>query len=130
MVKFLLSSELWANIIGGVIAAGLITLIVYLRDRRKHKIIQELIEIMGEAIEHRNKGENKICDLPEDWVEKAKLIEIKAVNKAKQLSPTAGSLIEWLDRIPPRSEEGQVGFYVSILSAVIARIQGLMERHS
>jgi len=54
----------------------------------------------------------------------------KAVAKAKELSPTAGSLVEWLDRIPPWDATDDVARYVSILSKVVERIRGLMERNT
>lgn len=57
MVEFLTGPDLWANIIGGVFTAGFIALIAFIWDRRKHRIIHELIEIMRGAVLHRNIGE-------------------------------------------------------------------------
>jgi hypothetical protein len=58
------------------------------------------------------------------------LIEDKAVAKAKELSSTAGALVEWLDRVPPWDLTSDVAKYVSILTTVVERIRGLMERNS
>ena len=54
MIEFLTSADLWANIIGGVVAADLLAAIAFLWERRKHRIIRDLIMIMGRAIKHRN----------------------------------------------------------------------------
>ena len=130
MIKFLTGIDLWANIIGGVVAAGFLAIIAFLWDRRKHRILGELIEIMGQAIKHRNIGEQQAFIDEKEWVLKAKLIEEKAVATAKNLSPTAGSLIEWLDRVPPWNSTDETEKYISILSTLIERIRSLMERHS
>ena len=130
MDAFFLGADLWANIIGGFVAAGLVSLAAYLWNWRKHKILKDLIEIMGRAIKHRNIGESKAFSDKNEWIRQAKIIEEDAVAKAKQLSPTAGSLVEWLDRVQTWKKGDEVGKYVAILSKVSERIQGLMERHS
>ncbi len=130
MIELLRNPDLWANIIGGVVAAGLLSLIAYLWNWRKHRILHDLIEIMGRAIKHRNIGEKGTFTDPQEWVKQAQAIEEEAVIKAMKLSPTAGSLVEWLDRVPPWNAENDVEKYVSILSTVIERIRGLMERNS
>ncbi len=130
MITFLASSELWSNIVGGVVAAGFLAAIAFLWDRRRHKILQELIKIMGQAIEHRNIGQDRTFPDEKEWILMAKKIEEEAVIKARKLSPTAGSLVEWLDRVPPWNVTSEVDKYVSILSTVIERVQGLMERNS
>lgn len=85
---------------------------------------------MGQAIEHRNIGQLQTYADKNLWVQKAKEIESAAVSKAKELSPTAGSLVEWLDKVTPWNVNSDVDKYISILSAVIERIRGLMERNS
>ena len=130
MCEFLLGSDLWANIIGGIVAAVLISLVAYLWNVRKHKILKDLTEIMGRAIKHRNIGEQRAFSDESEWIRQAKAIENEAVLKAKQLSSTAGSLVEWLDRVPPWNVTSEVDRYVSVLSKVIERIRGLMERNS
>ncbi len=92
--------------------------------------MSDLIQIMGRAIEHRNIGEHRAFTDEKLWVQQAKEIEEMAVAKAKELSPSAGSLVEWLDRVPPWKVSSEVDKYVSFLSTVIERIRGLMERHS
>lgn len=134
--EFFLGPDLWANILGGFVAAILFAIATYLLDLRKqskkHKTLQELIEIMGRTIRHRNIGEKlKLSDKGStEWIREAKKLEEEAVQKAQELSPTAGSLIQWLDRIPEWERENEVEKYVSILSTVIDRIRGLMERNS
>lgn len=130
MREFLLGADLWANIIGGVVAAALISLAAYLWDQRKHKILKDLTEIMGRAIEHRNIGERSLFSDKNEWIQQAKDIEEDAITKAKQLSTTAGSLVEWLDRVPTWNSSDEIEKYVAILSTVIERIRGLMERNS
>ena len=130
MIAFFTSSELWSNIVGGVVAAGVLAVIAFSWDRRRHRILQELIRIMGQAIEHRNIGKNRTFDDEKEWILKEKKIEEEAVVQAKKLSPTAGSLVDWLDRVPPWNVTSEVDKYVSILSTVIERVRGLMERNS
>lgn len=130
MKEFLCSPDLWANIIGGVVAAALIAMIAFFWNRRKQRILNELIEIMSRAIKHRNVGEKGTFPSEQEWVQQAKLIDKEAVAKAKELSHTAGSLVEWLDRVPPWAATSEVDKYVSILSTVVERIRGLMERNS
>jgi hypothetical protein len=116
--------------IGGVVTAGLIALIAFLWNRRKHKILKDLIKIMGRAIQHRNVGKQGAFTDEKEWVQQAKAIQEEAVAMAKKLSPTAGSLVEWLDRVPPWDRTSDIEKYVSFLSTVIERIRGLMERNS
>jgi len=130
VINFLLSADLWANIIGGVVAAALIAFIAYLWERRKHKILKDLTDIMGRAIKHRNVGKQRAFTDQGKWIEEAKAIEAEAVKKASRLSSTAGSLVQWLDRVPPWSASSEVEKYVSILSKVIERIRELLERNS
>jgi hypothetical protein len=118
------------NIVGGVVTAGLIALIAYLWNQRRHKILRELTVIMGKAIQHRNIGERKTFTDQDQWVHEAKLIQVEAVSKARKLSSTAGSLVEWLDRVDPWNMNNEVEKYVSILSKVIERIRELLERNS
>jgi hypothetical protein len=121
--------DLIANIVGGVAAALLFALIVYIWDQRRRRTLKELVDIMGKAIEHRNAGKRGSYANAETWVSDAKAIEEAAMFKARELSPAAGALIEWLDQVPPYSE-GEVNRYVAILSAVIERLRGLVEKHT
>ena len=97
---------------------------------RKHNILKDLTLIMGKAIQHRNIGEQRAFTDEKDWIRKTKSIESEAVAKANQLSSTAGSLVNWLDRIDPWDVASEVDKYVSILSKVIKRIRELLERNS
>lgn len=129
-VEFLISDDLWANIVGGVVAAGVIALIAYLWNRRRHRILKELTKIMGKAIKHRNIGKQGPLPDEDKWIREAKAIESEAIAKAKNLSSTAGSLVEWLDNVDPWHVNSEVEKYVSILSKVIDRIRELLERNS
>lgn len=130
MKEFFCSAGLWENIIGGVIAAVLIALFSLIKNCRKHKILKDLTIIMGKAIKHRNLGENFDPENELEWIQRAKEIENEAIKKAQQLSSTAGSLVEWLDRVPPWNSKSEVEKYISILSKVIDRIRELLERNS
>lgn len=120
---------LLSNVVGGVLAALAFAGIVWLKDRRKHRILKELTEIMGEAIKHRNIGEKGPPNTAE-WVKEAGRIERKAIRKAGELSSTAGALVEWLDRVEPYPRGSKKKQYISILNKVIERIRELMERNS
>lgn len=85
---------------------------------------------MGRAIQHRNIGEQRKFPDEQEWVKEAMKIEDEAVVKAKQLSPAAGSHVEWLDRVPPWEPNSDVSKYVSFLSKVIERIRELMQHYS
>ena len=130
MIEVLCSSELWVSIVGGVVTAGLLALTAHLWNRRRHKILSELTLIMGRAIKHRNIGERSLFTDQSQWLQDAKTIVGEAVAKARELSSTAGSLVEWLDRVPPWNVNNEVERYVSILSKTIERIQELLERNS
>lgn len=130
MIDFLLSRSLWENIISGIVAAGLIALAAYIWDWRRHRILKELTVIMGKAIKHRNIGEQRTFADENEWIREAKSIKAEAVAKANERSSTAGSLIEWLDRVPPWDVNNEVAKYVSFLSKVIERIRELLERNS
>ena len=121
--------SLWNNVIGSVITAALLAAIAWLWDRRKHRILRELTIIMGQAIKHRNIGKRGPADEAQ-WVKKARSIERKAVHKARELSSTAGALVEWLDRVDPYPPGSETKQYVSILNKVIERIRELLERNS
>jgi len=124
-------NDLWNNIVGGIasglVTAGVLGLIAWLWRLRQQSILKELTGIMGRAIQHRN-----IATSPNEaaWVARAKEIEEEAVAKARQFSPTAGSLVEWLDKIDPWTVGSEGERYVSIINMVIERIRELLERHS
>ncbi len=130
MIEFLCRPDLWISIFGGVVTAGLLALIAYLWNQRRHRILSGLTEIMGRAIQHRNEGENRTYSDEQQWINTAKSIKEEAVSKATQLSPTAGSLVNWLDRVPPWNANDEVDKYVSFLSKTIERIRELLEKHS
>ena len=114
--------DVLANVVGGIVAAIFIAFFTGLRSLYKQCVLKKLIKIMGLAIEHRNIGKSRSYANEEDWVRQAKFIEEEAIKIAKLLSPTAGSLVEWLDRVPPWKSNSQSERYVSILSTIIIRI--------
>lgn len=130
VIEFLSRKDLWISIIGGVVTAGLLALIAYLWNRRRHKILSDLTEIMGRAIQHRNEGESKSYSDEQQWINTAEAIKKEAESKAAQLSPTAGSLVSWLDRVPPWNTDDETEKWVSFLSKTIERIRELLERNS
>jgi len=123
-------SDIFANVLGGLVAAAAIGLISWCRNRRKHRILKELTEIMVRAIRHRNIGEKLNGDDETLWVQQANVIENEAIAKANELSSSAGSLVNWLDRVDPWKADSEVQRSISILSKVIERIRGLLERNS
>jgi FAD/FMN-containing dehydrogenase len=130
MREILLSVDLWANILGGIVAAALVAGLAWVWDRRKHRILKELTGITGQAIRHRNAGEWKDYTDEEEWVRQAKVIEDKAIKAAKRLSSSAAALVEWLDRVEPHPDDDEVKKYIAILSKVVERIRELLERSS
>ena len=127
IIDFLISADLWANIFGGIVAAIIFAWLVSLRDKKKHRILHELTVIMGRAIEHRDASKRQKDK--KAWVQQAKAIEAETIAKATELSTTAGSLMEWLDKVDPYIDR-EVDKYVSILSKIIERIRELLERNS
>ena len=81
MREFFQGPGLWENICGGFLAAILFAVVSYFLDqrkeKRKHKILQELIDIMGKAIDLRNAGEGLQLSGGDysEWVQQAKAIE-------------------------------------------------------
>ena len=130
VTEFLCRTDLWISIIGGVVTAGLLALVAYLWNWRRHKILSELTEIMGRAIQHRNEGANRTYSDEEQWINTASSLKKEAVSKATQLSPTAGSLVNWMDRVQPWDVNDDVEKWVSFLSKTIERIRELLERNS
>ena len=130
MIEVLCRADLWISIIGGIVTAALLAFIAYLWNQRRHRVLKELTEIMGKAIQHRNEGEKRSYSDEQQWVKTAKSIIEEAVSKATELSPTAGSLVNWLDRVSPWNAGDEVERYVSFLSKTIERIRELLERNS
>ena len=125
-------SSLWENIIGGIVAtlvgAALIGLVAWWRNRKKQIAKEQLIVIMDEAIRHRNIGARGNFKDANAWINKAKALEIDAMETARKISPTAGSADWSLDQIPDYEKGNLVAGYTSILSKVIERIKEILER--
>ncbi len=95
--------------------------------------MKQLGDLMGEIIEHRNAGCHVVPD-PAAWVQKAKDLEQKAERKADKVSTASGILIHWLGEFPEIRVDANVQdphqkHYVSLLTAVIARIRETLGRH-
>ena len=105
MIEFLSKPDLWiagvGDAIGGIVAAVLIALFALLWNCRKNNLQKQLIEIMGQAIKHRNAGDQRAFKDEKVWIQQAKAIEEEAVATAKKISPATGSMVEWLDQVKP-----------------------------
>lgn len=122
--------DLFTNAVGGIFAAIGFAVIVFLWNMNKRKKLNELASIMGEIIEHRNKGESNKYSNVDEWVNTAKELEIKAIDKANEFSSTAGILLNWLDRVEAHKINDQKGLYISILTTISQRIRELLERNT
>lgn len=127
--EFLGSAELWANIVGGIVAAIAVAVLFWLKDRRKRRILDELAEILDRVIKHRIIGKNKTFTDVKEWIRQAEDIENEAIEKATELSPTAGALIASLDRLV-QPWNNKLSRSVAILATVSTRIRELLERNS
>jgi len=123
-------SELLANGIGGVITAALVGGVIACRDaRRKHREeskLKDLIEIMGQAIGHRNNGKARDFQSEVEWIREAKKIEKEAMSRAYEISLAAKAHIEWLDEVDPYPSGNELEKYISVLSKVSERIRELL----
>lgn len=120
--------------LSGIAAAIAFAIIVRLWGLYKRWVLGGLIDIMGEAIQHRNKGETLEEDgwksedsITDSWIRVAIDIESRAVKKAYQLSKPAGALVKWLDRIDPYPEDDEFARWWAILNKVIERIRLILK---
>lgn len=130
MREFLLRTDLWLGVAIGLVTGVLLGLVPFVRLSYKNKALKELTKIMGQAIEHRSIGERRGFIDENEWVQQAKALEKVAVAKARKVSPGAGSLVEWLDRVPAWNANNDVEKYMAVLSLVIERIHGIIEGNS
>jgi hypothetical protein len=131
--EFLVSPDLWANIVGGVVAAIVLGFIAWVWRQYREWRVRQLGDLMGRIIEHRNAGSRPVPD-PTVWVQKAKGLEQEAVEKAGKVSTASGILINWLGEFPILDIDAKVKdtnqkHYVSLLTAVISRIRDTLGRH-
>lgn len=120
--------DLAVNAIGGIVAAIAFAAILNRRDQSRRQTLQDLIDITKRAILHRNIGERKDFVDATTWIDEAQAIEFEAIKIARKLSPAAGSLIDWLDRVEFHDDD--VDYWAAVLSKIIIRIQGVLERNS
>ena len=62
MWDFLSSSELWSNIVGGIVAALILSGVYWFKKSRDRRNINKLIEIEGESIKLSNQGKHEQYD--------------------------------------------------------------------
>ena len=129
MCDFLLSSELWSNIIGGIVASLVLAGIYWIVSYNKRKTIKGLIDIEGKSIQHRNNGEAGIYENKDVWAEEASIIHDQAIVVAKTISPAAGALIDWLGTVDPYVPGNKLSFWISMLDKVNERIRIILEKH-
>lgn len=133
IIELLDSADLWANIVGGIVAAIFLGIIAGVWKQFREWRIKQLGDLMGRIIEHRNAGRHPVPD-PIAWVQKAKELEQEAAKKASKVSAASGILINWLGEFPTMDVDEKVKnpsqkHYVSLLTAVISRIQDTLQRH-
>lgn len=133
IILFLASSEVWANIIGGIVAAIVLGIISWGWRHYREWRVKQLGEFMGRMIEHRNAGLHPVSDVTA-WVQIAKSLEMEAIKKASKVSVASALLINWLGEVPVIEMDGKVTdtnqrHYVDILTEVISRIRVTLERH-
>lgn len=122
--------DLLTNAVGGIFAAIGFGVIVYFWNSNKRKKLKELSLIMGEIIQHRNDGENNNYQNLSGWIQTAKYLEKKAIDKANEFTSIAGDLLNWLDRVEVYGLGDEKQRYIGILSVVISRIRELLERNT
>lgn len=129
MSDFLESSELWFNVIGGVIAGVVLALLVWLWNWNKRRHIKDLIKLEGKSIKHRNIAKLQEYDNIDKWARKAKIIHDEIVITAKKISPAAGALIDWLGLIDEYIDGDELSYWISALDKVNERIRTILEHH-
>ncbi len=129
MCDFLFSSELWSNIIGGIVAALVLSGVYWFINSRNRRNINMLIEIEGESIELSNQGKYKQYDDIDEWVIQAKFIQIDAIEIATKISPSAGALITWLGTKDAHIPGDTRTYWISILDKVNERIREILKAH-
>ncbi len=134
MSEFFDCAELLSEIIGGAIGGALAAVIItggsYVLRRSKRRTIKELTEIRGRSIEHRTIGECRAMDNQDEWIKEAKRIHDRAFEIANKLSPAAGALIDWLGQVDAYDPTDKVARWVSVLTEINRRIQGILERNA
>ena len=144
MYEFFTGYDLWSNICGGITAAVAFAILVAIWDWwKKTRPINQLIDVRAKIIKHRDIGSGTEVIDYQEWIDKAKGLHDEAVEKAKNLSPSAGAHVEWLgersikinvDRFKVEinanfSGEGQeLKYWLSILDTVQRRILDILER--
>lgn len=118
-----------AVVVVGVLAFGW----KWWRHKRRARIIKDLSDLMGKAIQHENLGKHRVPDV-QAWVANAKKIEDDAKSKAYELSEVSGKLVEWLGpdltaRVDANVDDLLQQQYMAILNKVIERIREILGRH-
>ena len=93
MDDFLTSSELWSNIIGGVVSALILALMYWAVNFTKRNSLYNLI-IIEKEINALFDDELILPPDPDEWFDSSNSIHNRAITTAKKISPSAGALIE------------------------------------
>lgn len=136
----------WAKILE-LVVSGVITLLVGMAlvalnvpvrrwaNRKKQAKIDELAELRGEAIAHRNIGLHEVLHgkALTDWVSEAKGLEQALIDKAREISKGDGSLLDHQDwvadmRVFVGIPEGDQRTTLRNLSGVILRAERVLTK--
>ena len=93
MSEFLISSELWSNIIGGIVSALILAGFYWIINNYKRKNLNELVIIEKEITKLLDDELISPPD-PNEWYDASTVIHKRAITTANKLSPSAGALIE------------------------------------
>lgn len=107
IIEFLASADVWANIVGGIVAAVVLGFIVCIWRKYREWRIKQLGDLMGRIIEHRNAGRHQVSD-PIAWVQDAKKLEEEAAKKAGKVSTASRIFINWLGELPNFEVDAEV----------------------
>jgi hypothetical protein len=126
-------SSIVTGIVTGVATAGVLGGIGYIWRKYREWRVQQLVDVMGTMIEHRNAGRHATAD-PGAWVRKAKELEAESEQRASKVSVASGALINWLGELETMDVDDDVRdpeqrHYVKLLTTVISRIRDTLGRH-
>ena len=126
MDDFLVSSELWSNVLGGVASAIILAGIYWVVNYSKRKNLTKLIIIEEQIIALMTEAEeNQFKDI-DQWPHNARKIHKLASETAKKISPSAGALIEIVDGT---LSGYPIEIYYPILVQTNERIRKILEAH-
>lgn len=124
MSDFLISSELWSNIIGGVFSALLLAGLYWAVNFNKRQNLKELVKVQKGIVELLN-DELSFEHLElNEWSNKAFELHEIAIKTAEKISPAAGALIEVTDGVKSGNPKDIV---IPILNQTNERIRVILK---